>query len=139
MALNFKTLLTRTLTAAVFVAVLLFCINYNYLSFSILFLVVSVWGLIEFYQIAEKLGAAPFYGIGIVTAIVLYVSGICLTDSCIIFPLKSLVPVLLFCILIAALFSKQDRPIHNVAYTIAGIIYAVMPFVMLNKIASVRN
>ena len=55
MALNIKTFFTRTLTAIVFVAVLLSCILLNYFSFTGLFLIVSIWGLVEFYQLVEKL------------------------------------------------------------------------------------
>ena len=55
MALNIKTLTTRTLTAIIFVAVLLSSICFNYLSFVALFFIVAVWGLYEFYLLSEKM------------------------------------------------------------------------------------
>jgi CDP-diglyceride synthetase len=70
MALNLKTLTTRTITAAVFVAVLLACICNNYVSFTSLFFVVSIWGLYEFYQLSQKLGAKPYKPIGYLLALV---------------------------------------------------------------------
>jgi phosphatidate cytidylyltransferase len=143
MALNFKTLLTRTLTAAVFVAVLLFCINYNYLSFSILFLVVAVWGLIEFYQIAEKLGAKPFKVIGCISAFVIYLVTVFnvlfdhhFFDNYHIFSLSF---VGLFLIFIIGLFSSREKPVLDIVYTVGGIIYAVLPFALLNEVGCIQK
>lgn len=133
MALNFKTLLTRTLTAAVFVAVLLSCICYNYLSFTFLFLVVSVWGLHEFFKIAEKLGAHPYKVISFITAIVLYSSVLLLNIG---FRYSNMVFSisigLAFLIFLSALFSKHEKPIQDLAYSILGIVYCVVPFFILN-------
>ncbi|MGZ3932531.1 MAG: phosphatidate cytidylyltransferase, partial [Bacteroidia bacterium] len=45
------------------------------------------------------------------------------------------VPLYFFLAFIAALFSKTEKPVENAVYTIAGIIYAVLPFALLNHIA----
>ncbi len=135
MALNFKSLLTRTLTAAVFVAVLLSAIHYNYISFTVLFFIVSIWGLWEFYKIAEKLGAKPFRISGIISAIVLYASSVCGNQSCVVSWAEKLVPVFIFLIFVLAIFSKEEKPLHDVFYTIIGLVYSVLPFVLLNKLA----
>ncbi|MGZ3884539.1 MAG: phosphatidate cytidylyltransferase [Bacteroidia bacterium] len=135
MALNLKTLTTRALTAAVFVGVLLSCIFYGYISFTVLFFVVSVWGLIEFYQIAEKLGAKPFKAVGVIAAIVLYASASMADTFYRIKSIEHTVPLYFFLAFIAALFSKTEKPVENAVYTIAGIIYAVLPFALLNHIA----
>lgn len=134
MALHFKTLLTRTLTAAVFVAVLLSAVNHSFFSFSVLFVIVAIWGLYEFYQIATKLGAKPFAASGYLSALFLlgasfvhnsgltqldytwmYVAGIC-SGSLIFF---------------SALFSTRETPVNDTVYTLAGLIYAVIPFTIL--------
>jgi phosphatidate cytidylyltransferase len=156
MALNFKSLLTRTLTAAVFVAVLLFCICWNYFSFSLLFLIVSIWGLHEFYNISEKLGAKPFRTFGYVSAVIIYLSAI-LSNNDLVFAVKSicreftleefayklnfigLCLVLIFIFFVRALFSKEPNPIQNVIYSIAGIAYIVLPFIILNYLTVVGN
>lgn len=138
MALNLKTLTTRALTAAVFVGVLLACINYNYISFTLLFFGVSIWGLIEFYQIAEKLGAKPFKAIGIFSAMLIYAIAALKNPDYGLPSFSFLVPVLFAVLFIAALFSKQDQPVLNLAYTIFGVVYAVIPFTLLNQIAVMR-
>jgi phosphatidate cytidylyltransferase len=148
MALNFKTLLTRTLTAAVFVAVLLSCICWNYYSFTALFLVVSIWGLHEFFKIAELLGAKPFKGIGYFICILIYASAVVpnillMTSnsmfilfgvSIVSLKLLETVLILIFLAFVFALFSKNEKPIKNLAYTILGIFYCSIPFFFLNKI-----
>lgn len=135
MALNLKTLATRSLTAVVFVAVLLSCIFYNYLSFAALFFVVSVWGLFEFYRLAEKLGAKPYKIIGLTTGAFLFcLAALANVSSEISWLSLSLFPVflvLLFTIFIIALFDKQPNTFLNITYTITGIIYSVIPFSIL--------
>lgn len=141
MALNLKTLATRTSSAAVFVAVLLTCIFYNYLSFAALFLVVSVWGLFEFYQLAEKLGAKPYKTIGLVSGTFLYgLAALANISSEISWFSISLFPfflVLLFIIFIIGLFDNQPTTFLNITYTITGIIYSVIPFAILLFIACI--
>ncbi len=135
MAFNTKTFITRTLTAIVFVAVLLGGIMYNYWSFALLFLVVSVWGLYEFYQLAEKLGAKPYKVIGLIAGTLLYIFptyfSVFLSSN----KFFSIVIVSLFSIFLVALFDKKPNTILNLAYTFMGIIYAVVPFVFLHEIA----
>ena len=135
MALNLKTLTTRALTAVVFVAVLLSGIMFNYLSFSLLFLVVSVWGLYEFYQLAEKLGARPYKAIGLISGALLFIFSIVInTYSYPSVSISSYYPVifpLLFFIFIVGLLDKGTQTVLNIAYTLMGIIYAVIPFMLL--------
>lgn len=141
MALNFKTLTTRTLTAAVFVAVLLTCINYNFISFAALFLIVSLWGLYEFYQLSEKLGAKPYKPIG-------YLAGACIFSYSVVsnssialfFPTETIlayVLVFVFFVFVIALFDDNKNTILNITHTLAGLIYAVVPFAVLVSITCI--
>ncbi len=143
MALNLKTLATRTMTAAVFVAVLLSCIFYNYLSFTGLFFVVSVWGLYEFYQLAEKLGAKPYKVVGLISGAFLFgLAALANVSSEISWLSISLFPVFLvtlFFIFVIGLFDNKPNTILNITYTIAGIIYAVVPFSILLFISCYGN
>ena len=141
MALNLTTFLTRTTTAIVFVGVLLTAIFFNYLSFVTLFLVISIWGLIEFYQIAEKLGAKPYKWIGIISGLSIFMYGAISNSyySNLISPtaILSVVIVLPFFVFIAALFDNTSNAITNLVFTLVGIIYAVLPFSLLTHIACI--
>jgi phosphatidate cytidylyltransferase len=143
MALNLKTLLTRTTTAIVFVGVLLTAIFFNYISFVTLFLVVSIWGLIEFYHIAEKLGAKPYKWIGIISGLSLFIYS-AISNSYynhLVSPtaILSVVIVLPFFVFIAALFDNTSNAITNLVFTLVGIIYAVLPFSLLMHIACINQ
>ena len=72
MALNLKTLATRSMSAAVFVALLIGCVYWNYISFSVFFFAVSMIGLSEFYNIAEKLNSKPYRILGLMFGGALY-------------------------------------------------------------------
>lgn len=140
MALNLKTLGTRALTAVVFVAVLLSCILFHYLSFAGLFLVVSVWGLYEFYQLAEKLGAKPYKAIGLISGALLF--GFAAISNTVyapgIFNYFPLILAVCFLIFITGLLDNNPNTVLNIAYTIMGIVYAVLPFMLLINISCLQ-
>jgi phosphatidate cytidylyltransferase len=138
MALNLKTLITRAITAAVFVVVLLAGICFNYITFSLLFFLVSIWGLIEFYQLSEKLGAKPYKTIGIVVGAFLFLYSILSNTNAVLFlPLEAVFPlilVLIFLVFIVALFDNKPNVIINITYTFTGILYTIVPFMLLLNI-----
>ncbi|MCE3258577.1 MAG: hypothetical protein K0S12_218 [Bacteroidetes bacterium] len=147
MALNLKTLATRSMSAAVFVVVLIGSVCWNYYSFSIFFFIVAMLGLNEFYKISEKLGALPHKAVGFVFAVLLYLRFTCFREffnspddrtdivyeeiihSCLDIGLM-LAPFIIFAV---ALFSKKEKSIQNAFYTMGGLIYAVLPFALLNQ------
>jgi phosphatidate cytidylyltransferase len=128
MALNVKTLGIRALSALVFVALLLGCLLWNYYSFSIFFFVVSMMGLHEFYKLAEKLNARPYKTIGFLTAAFIYLLFTPLFTGPAVY-LSLLAPFVIFSV---ALFVKRENPVQNALYTLAGLIYAVLPFGLLH-------
>jgi phosphatidate cytidylyltransferase len=131
MALNLKTLGTRALTALVFVTALLGSLLWNYTSFSLFFFVVAMLGLQEFYKLSEKFRARPYKITGFILGAILY--------GCFLQPFRHwqfiliLIPFIIFFI---ALFHKRENPIPNALYTIAGLIYAVLPFGLLHTVVS---
>ena len=139
MALNLKTFTTRTLTAAVFVSVLLSCVFFNYTSFSTLFLVVSIWGLYEFYQLSEKLGAKPYKIIGLTAGTFVFCQAILVnSESTTLIDSSDLMTIcisLFFLVFVFALFDKKPNTVLNLVYTITGIVYTVIPFTLLLHIA----
>lgn len=153
MALNLKTLATRSMSAVVFVVLLVGCVYWNYISFSIFFFAVSMIGLNEFYKISEKMGAKPFKILGFILGIITYLAFLPLTSFVIEQKLtngndllgfiamdkilKALTTVIItgpFIVLATALFSTKENSIKNAFYTIGGIIYAVLPFSLLNHV-----
>ncbi|MBL7922458.1 MAG: phosphatidate cytidylyltransferase [Bacteroidia bacterium] len=144
MALNLKTLATRSMSAVVFVVLLVGCVYWSYLSFTIFFFVVSMIGLYEFYKISDKMGARPVKLIGFLIGIITYLAFVFVGEivsipqemlysyhrlSAAIMPLIIAGP---FLILATTLFIRKENAIQNAMYTMGGIIYAVVPFALLN-------
>lgn len=141
MALNLKTLSTRALSAVVFVILLIGSLLWNYYSFTAFFLVVALIGLYEFYKIAEKLGAKPFYKSGYVFGVTLYLGHVVwymFNPNSYLSDLPNFVfdcalYVTMFFVFISALFSKHEKSINDAIYTVVGPLYAVLPFGLLHK------
>lgn len=129
MALNLKTLGIRSLSAIVFVVLLIGSVLWNYWSFSIFFFAVSMLGLHEFYKISEKLGTAPYKGIGFFCGIFTYLFFL---HELYFFVHKITLLLVPFIILAVALFSKRNNPIQNALFTFAGVLYSVLPFALLH-------
>lgn len=129
--------LTRTITGALFVAVMIGGICYSYWSMAALFLIISVLGLWEFYTLLEKANHSPQKFTGILLSITGYVFFSYYAPR-----LGNLSAILLFyfpplmgLILIAELFRSSGQPLQNTGLTILGIIYVTFPFLLLNLVS----
>ena len=128
--------LQRAITGVIFVIVLVGCIIWNSYSLAGLFFVVALLGANEFYTLAEKGGAKPQRVMGLLAAALLYVVlvlpkfGWLENDS-----LVLLLP-LIAALFIAELYRKQAAPFTNLAYTLFGLYYAVLPFALFNAFSA---
>ena len=140
MALNVKNLITRSLSVLIFVIVLLSSVLFNYVSFTLFFLLVAMIGLNEFFKISVKLGAKPYKALGYICACLLYISFIdfSIFQGADFFNsfnhFKAWMICIPFIILCRAIFDHSPNSILNALYTIMGLIYAVLPFVLLIQI-----
>ena len=123
----------RAITGAIFVAVLVLCIVFGGFYFHILFGIIGVVGLNEFYGLFKKSQVKPNTSLGIVLGTLFYLfaswafsyeswqpfyHGLILLG----FPLLAL----------AELSRKKKHPFENIGVTILGIVYVVLPLVLLN-------
>ena len=138
MALDLKTLRVRSITAAVFVVVLVGCIYWNYYSFLALFFLVSIWALNEFYSLVKKMSVRPFKALGIFCGILAFLSlfgrqfpeGGMVGMSIV----QNMIYVIPFILAIQFLFSSYPDPFQSYVYTLAGICYCIIPFALLVQI-----
>ena len=136
MALHLKTFGTRALTAVVFVALFLGSVLLNYYTFTLFFFAVSLIGLVEFYKLAEHLAAHPFKKLGVVLGGLTYLLAVNWTYLGLYVPnieTKAFY-VLIFIVLVAALFNKSEDTFRDALFTVGGIFYAVVPFALLHGI-----
>jgi phosphatidate cytidylyltransferase len=137
MAIHFKKLGPRAASALVFVFVLLLAVLTSYLTFTLFFLLVSLLGLMEYFILCEKLGIKVFKLVGFICGLILYFGFIDLNylgvwDGINLnFYLIVLIPFLLFC---AAIFRNGPRTFSGAIYTVAGLVYCVLPFALIHEI-----
>lgn len=127
-----NTFLKRTVTAGAFVAVLLGCTYYSQLSFSILFFIITVLGLWEFYTLSEKGANKPQKIWGTTVGALFFASNVFVSFGYADFRILAINIPLIFLIFIFELYTKAANPFRNIAFTILGIIYVALPFSLLN-------
>ncbi len=129
----------RTLTAGAFVAVLLGATYFSQYSFFVLFFIVTILGLWEFYTLSEKGGNTPQKVLGTIAGAFLFASNAFVVFGKYDYRLLVInIPVLLL-IFIAELFRKKENPFANLAFTFLGIFYVAFPFSLLNHILTLSG
>lgn len=142
MALNLKTLGTRSLSAVFFVIILVSCILYSYFSFLLLFFVVAMLALNEYYRLAQKLNASPFKLIGSLFGILIFsyfflanfLSNLPFITHTLENGLIAIILLFPFILMMVALFTDNPTILWSVMHTLLGVLYAVLPFGLLISI-----
>lgn len=128
--------ITRALTGAIFVAILVGCILGGPITFSVLFALISALTVNEFGDIIQKSGFAKINKpISILASIFLFFGFAYLGTS----PGSNeiLIPYLLLImyILISELYYKKENPVNDMAYALMTQMYIALPFALLNVLA----
>lgn len=126
----------RSLTAVVFVALLLGCTFWNQLSFTLLFFTITTVGIWEFYSLAEKGNNHPQKITGTFAAVIMYTSTAVVSMDIMDARFLLINIAVVFLIFIIELFSTAEHPFANIAFTLLGLIYVALPFSLLNFITS---
>lgn len=94
----------------------------------------------EFYRLVNKKDEVePNKAVGILTGLFLYI--VVSFDAILIEPLRwqQLIYPMFGFIFFAELYRKKKQPFHNIAFTLTGILYTVLPFGLLSEIAAFQN
>lgn len=134
-----KNLIIRTITGIIFIVTIIVSTLYSSLSFMLVFLLIEILSLLEFYKIANKqskpqkvLGSIAGAYIFIVNFLWYYFK----TGG---MYLSLLVFFLLVFIFIIEMYRKSKQPLINIAVTLLGLIYITIPFSLLNHIAYLKG
>lgn len=136
MALSLKSLSIRTLTGAVFVAIIVGSILFNEYSFAFVFAAFAALASAEFYRLVDDLTHSPKG-----TMLVDVIGSILLFITFYIYATKDFqisgiitVPYLVYFLVrfIMQLYDKVERPLEGWAYSFLGQIYVALPFALCN-------
>ncbi len=124
----------RAITGIFFVIILLGAVLWNKFSIALLLFPVSIIGLNEFYTITRTNKTQIPKKLALVIGGLMYVLVTAIRVFNLPSALLSLCFLLLSVFLVTELFRQKKRPITNIAYSIFGILYVVVPFALLNYI-----
>lgn len=131
-----KNLLTRIVSAFIYGLVLIISVLAGKVWFLLFFAMVSTFCLVEFYNLTESgdVKINRFWGFtlaGIMyLSISLYLLGYVLQPKFFFFFLP-----FLYIIFVQELYNRNKRPFHSIAYTILGIVYTLLPFLLFVSLA----
>jgi phosphatidate cytidylyltransferase len=131
--------ITRTITAALFVIIIVGSAIWNFWAFAAVFGVFLIFGILEFYNMLARKNIMPQKIYGVVIGFLLYTVSILLDAE--IFTIYNGILFLLifiaFCIVFFnELYRKSEIPFQNIAFTFLGTIYITVPFIFLMSMHS---
>lgn len=127
-----KNLLVRSLTGIVFVGLILGALLWGEFSFAILFLLILLGAMYEFFSISESAGFKPLRFLNYLSGAALFAVSFLVSSDRIDPKWFFLVFVLLLGNFIYELFANKKTPIQNVALGHAAFIYAALPISLAN-------
>ena len=119
---------TRAITGFFFVLVLVAATLFNPYVFAAFFSLVAVLAAREFFNICQSEDTKPLTQPGTITALVLS-AVFCFITFGYLQP-RSFLLIVPFIVLlfVSSLYLKREKPFHDIAYTILGILYGTVPF-----------
>ena len=126
---------TRAFTGAVFVAVMIAAIEFSPYTFMILFMVINLLSIIEFYKLFIRNDLTPRIFSGIVLSAILYATSALVASGTASAQLLFINIPMLFLIFIFELYLKSEKPFENIAYTLLGVAYLTLPLALFNSMA----
>jgi phosphatidate cytidylyltransferase len=137
MAVRFKDLGIRTLSAIVFSGLLLGSLFAGYLTFTLFFFVASIIGLFEFYRLSAAAGFPAHVRTGTTAGVLVYTGFVnweVFTGTPLQLPVWHLISVLVSLFLVVSLWSPGTDAFKSAFITVGGIIYVVLPFALLHQL-----
>jgi len=129
----------RSLTAILFVIVLLGSIIQSELASSLLFFVIILLCQREFYDFFTPTSTKPQKLVGIIGGLLFFSSSVIATQADSGFSTLFLIIPLIFLIFIIELYRKKETPLNNIGSTILGIVYIAVPFTLLHELSYYNN
>lgn len=136
-----RNFIVRTLSGAVLLLVVLGASFIGYMGYAALLLLITVGGVLEFYNMARAKGVEPQRCVGLLAAISLFVAGAisgikrldggcCCLDTYL--SVAVIATVLFFALIFfVEIFRNRQTPTLNIATTIMGVGYVALPMALM--------
>ncbi|HEY4650860.1 MAG TPA: phosphatidate cytidylyltransferase [Pontibacter sp.] len=108
-------------------------------TYFLLFLGLTVLGLLEFYKLAATQGIKPNKALGVALGGAFYILVFLIEKGLLPSELLYLTLPLLGLVFVLELYRKQPQPFTNIAFTLLGVLYVALPFGLLHKLGYVQG
>jgi phosphatidate cytidylyltransferase len=130
---KFSNLTQRLITGILGSAGIIFCVAYSDLTYFLVFFIICILSLLEFYRVTGLDGLSPLKILGTICGMLLFSLSFFIERGDINYRYYFLIFPLLSLVYIVKLYKKDERkPFTNIAFTFLGIIYIAVPFALLN-------
>ncbi len=130
-----STFLKRTISGSLFAIAILGSIILGRISFLIIFLALTIATMMEFYRFAYKARIRPQYLYALILGTIIFVMNYLFAIGKLgNYIFLGIIP-LIISVFIIELFRNHNRPMHNIAFTLLGLLYVAFPFSLLNYFA----
>ncbi len=137
---NYSNLTQRIIAALIGIPVMLAAMFYSEYSFWLLFLIISIFTLYEFYKLVGLNGNFPLTIYGTICGIIInFLVFFIETGE---WPFKYyywLIPMLSITFFIKLYKKNDNKPFENLGYTFLGLIYVAVPFALINEMVFDRH
>jgi phosphatidate cytidylyltransferase len=127
-------LIKRTITGIIFLVVVVGAIAIGNISFFILFELIIIGAMYEFYTLAEKKKFSPLKVYGIVIGAIVFAANYLFVNDIIGTKIFLAIIPLIISIFIIELYRKTEYGFVNIGFTLLGILYIAIPFTLANYI-----
>lgn len=130
---KYNNLTQRVITALVGAAVVIFCVAFSDWTYFLIFFVICLLTLWEFYRLSGLDGMLPQKTFGTFCGMVIFSLSFFIERQDISSRYYFVIFPLVACIFLIKLYKKFERkPFTNIAFTFLGISYVAVPFALLN-------
>jgi phosphatidate cytidylyltransferase len=123
-----QNLYARTITGAVFVALIIGSLLYHPLAFTAVIYFFLMVGLLEFFRLADKKEIYLQRVLGFIAGSIVYLILALTALGIIPFKYLAFLPLLIFVFFVAELFRDKPNSLQNLAFSIFPVIYISIPF-----------
>jgi len=123
----------RTLTALIFVAILLSGVFINQYVFLGVFLIITIFTQHEYYKLLEKMGIDTLKIPGLIMSGLFFISTFLTSYKILPEEIYFLFIPLVLLLTLSELFNKKENNFQRIAFTFFGVLYIGIPFAILNN------
>jgi len=130
----------RTLSGALFVALIMVSILLDAYTYAIIFSIVTALSVWEFHKLTNQISEVKVNSwLAVIAAVLLFGSSFINASNILHYPVYSIYGLFLVITFISELYQKKKNPIHNLAYFLLGQVLIALPFSLLNFIAYIDS